>query len=341
MNKEIQLINDLPEEFTSIAKVLQLDAQLLGDYSIKAVNGRQLQEVLGSTKDHTNWAKNQITRLKLEQGVDYEILSILGSPSEASREISLKKHIPQNLVQTYCFTIDAAKTIAMVSQSENGQAVRKYFLHMEKVAQQAYRGEYSDPIKVAHDRFQYITEKACSVADLLGYSEGHKRKEALEIAIKIEQDSGIAVAPAFLTNDPQAMNPNQTLSPFHGTHAAMVAVGSKGYSVSNIAHLFGLTSGTVINDILLKEGFQIKICSGKYKPTEKAKLFCNVRTLASGKHKGQDIIIEWLYDSNKVLRDVIEQGVAEIEAKRQQKLKSKTDVNTIDPRLQRYYRDVK
>jgi hypothetical protein len=189
-------------------------------------------------------------------------------------------------------------------------------------------------------RYRFLLENSCAIADLLGYSEGHKRKEALEIGVKIEQDTGIRVTPSFLTHDPQAVNPDQTLSPFHGTHAAMVAVGSKGYSVSNIAHLFGLTSGTVINNILVKEGFQTKICKGKYVPTEKAKLFCNVRRLASGKHEGEDIIIEWLYDSNKVLRDVIEKGVAEIEAKRQQKLKPKTNVNDIVPSLQRYYRDV-
>jgi phage anti-repressor protein len=77
-------IQNIPEEFREIASVLQLDAQLLGDYSVKAVNGRQLQEALGSTKAHTNWAKYQITRLKLEQGIDYGILSNLSTPSLAS-----------------------------------------------------------------------------------------------------------------------------------------------------------------------------------------------------------------------------------------------------------------
>ena len=37
------------------------------------------------------------------------MLNNLCSPSEGSRENSSKKHIPQNLVQTYCFTMDAAK----------------------------------------------------------------------------------------------------------------------------------------------------------------------------------------------------------------------------------------
>lgn len=90
MSKEL-IINELPEEFATIASVLQLDAQLLGDYSIKAVNGRQLQEALGSTKDHTNWAKYQITRLKLEQGVDYEILSTLSTPTDGEPLNFVKK----------------------------------------------------------------------------------------------------------------------------------------------------------------------------------------------------------------------------------------------------------
>lgn len=81
MSKEIEVINELPEEFATIASVLQLDAQLLGDYSIKAVNGRQLQEALGNVKKHTVWASQQVSHLSLVQGVDYEILSSLSVPS--------------------------------------------------------------------------------------------------------------------------------------------------------------------------------------------------------------------------------------------------------------------
>lgn len=182
-------------------------------------------------------------------------------------------------------------------------------------------GEYSDPIKVAHDHFQYITEKACSVADLLGYSEGHKRKEALEIGIKIEQDTGISVVPSFLVNDPQAINPDTELSPFHGTHAALVAMGTTGSTVSTIAKLFDHISPTDINKILCDGGYQKRVKACQYTPTEKGKLLCNQRTLASGRDSGKVIITNWLYNDNKALRDFVIVGVQKLKQNRIKKLK--------------------
>lgn len=179
-------------------------------------------------------------------------------------------------------------------------------------------GEYSDPVKVAHDRFQYITEKACSVADLLGYSEGHKRKEALEIGVKIEQDTGVHVVPSFLATDVQATNPDLKLSPFHGTHAALVGIGTQGYSASNIAQIYGKDiSPTDINNILVSRGYQIRYDrKGKYSPTEKGKIFCNQSTLASGNHEGKLVIKEWLYNTYKALRDEIDDGVEKLRISR-------------------------
>lgn len=179
-------------------------------------------------------------------------------------------------------------------------------------------GEYFDPEKVAHDRFEYITGKACSVADLLGYSEGHKRKEALEIAVKVEQDTGISVMPSFLANDPQAVNPDTTLSPYHGTHAALVAKGTTGATVSTIAKSYPFVSPTDINNILCGGGYQTRIKAGQYAPTEKGKLLCNQRTFAYGKDIGRVVITNWLYDDNKILRDFIADGVRRLSEARTQ-----------------------
>lgn len=180
-------------------------------------------------------------------------------------------------------------------------------------------GEVRDPMKIAHDKFQYVTEKACMVADLLGYSEGHKRKEALEIGIKIEQETGIQVVPGFLLNDPQASNPDRTLCPQQGTHAALVAIGCTGATVSTIAKQFKHISPTDINKILCSSGYQVRMKSGKYTPSPKGVLLCNQRTLASGRDAGKIVISNWLYADNKVLRDAIEQGVRELQQARQNK----------------------
>lgn len=164
--------------------------------------------------------------------------------------------------------------------------------------------------------YKFRVDNACSIADLLGYSQGWKRKEALEIGYAVEGKTGIHVLPAFLENDPQAVNP-MALSEHTGTHAAFVAMGSQGSSASSIAQVYGKDiTPTDINNILVNNGFQTRIASGKYVPTEKAKMLCNQSTLASGKQKGTMIIKEWLYNSNKSLRDVITAGIQNIRNKR-------------------------
>lgn len=64
-------------------------------------NGRELQEFLGSTKDHTSWAKLQISILALEGVNDYKV--------EISGTRGRKRH-------TYFFTEIAANRIAAHSQ---------------------------------------------------------------------------------------------------------------------------------------------------------------------------------------------------------------------------------
>lgn len=167
-------------------------------------------------------------------------------------------------------------------------------------------------------RYRFLLENSCAIADLLGYSEGHKRKEALEIGVKIEQDTGIHVVPSYLATDVQAINPDIKLSPFQGTHAALVGIGTQGYNASNIAQIYGKDiTPTDINNILVSRGYQTKYDrKGKYRPTEKGKIFCNQSTLASGPHKGKLAIKEWLYNTNKALRDEISDGVEKLRQSR-------------------------
>ena len=83
---QVTMTNSIPEEFREIATILQLDAQLLGDYSVKAVNGRQLQESLGcSSRKHTTWAMEQVEKCGLKEGVDFELITVrISVPSKNS-----------------------------------------------------------------------------------------------------------------------------------------------------------------------------------------------------------------------------------------------------------------
>lgn len=183
--------------------------------------------------------------------------------------------------------------------------------------------EYKEQTKnVQTPRMQAIgewkgeTDAITTVLEKLGYSQGYLRKEALEIGFRIEGETGEHFLPSVLVNDPQAVDPQQ-LDEHTGTHAAFVAMGSSGSNASAIAQVYGKDiTPTNINDILITSGLQIRIASGKYTPTEKGKMLCNQSTLASGDWKGHIIIKDWLFNSNKSLRDIISTGVEKIRKSR-------------------------
>lgn len=296
--------NELPEEFASIANVLQLDAQLLGDYSIKAVNGRQLQEALSSTKDHTTWAKKQIIRLGLVQGEDYEILSILGSPYGGSREISLKKAIPQNLMQTYCFTIEAAKTISMVSEASNGVVVRKYFLHMEKVAQQAYRGELpaqiiSQPQSLEAKAMQETAQMSSAMFELVEklWSRGYAQKMTHEISIDVDKRYGTDTT-KFLPL-PDSEGEYETTDRSEGAWYKRDIFGTVMKNTTEMAEFFGVNNVTAFNKAMVALGYAIPMKASRrnvsgYKSTPEKEDYAIRQKLNSGYFAGDEKITSWV-----------------------------------------------
>ena len=95
----------------------------------------------------------------------------------------------------------------------------------------------SSPRMRAINAWQDETLVVNNILDKLGYSQGFLRKEALEIGCRIEKESGEEFLPKCLLEDPQAINPDTELSPFTGSHAALVAMGTTGSTVSHIAKL--------------------------------------------------------------------------------------------------------
>lgn len=176
----------------------------------------------------------------------------------------------------------------------------------------------------ALEEFGYKVEKSCHVLDLLGYSQGFKRKEALEIGFKIQQETGVKVLPAVLEEDPEARTPMLGLSPAEGTHAAIIAQGTNGATVTILGQHYNVPSG-VINRILLKDGLQEQVSRGQYRTTakERSMRLANTETRASGPAKGQEVISGWNYNQQRYLRDLLDKGVAEHTAEQEKKASMK------------------
>lgn len=92
---------------------------------IKVVDARVLHEQLMVGKDFSNWIKDRIRKYGFIEGEDF-------SPNLAKSHGGRPK-------QEYLLTLDTAKEIAMVENNEQGRAIRKYFISVEKKLRQPYK----------------------------------------------------------------------------------------------------------------------------------------------------------------------------------------------------------
>jgi phage anti-repressor protein len=294
----------IPEEFAAIASILQLDAQLLGDHSIRAVNGRQLQEALGNVKNHTAWAQQQVSSLSLEHGKDYEILSNLSFPSEASAKSRAQS------VLTYCFTVDTGKTIAMVSKSQNGARVRRYFLHMENIAQKAYQGELPRQLsdkagaeESASYQMDYLSRGLSSAMMAGGWSEGYRQKQVYLIAEEVDRRHGTSIKSMLPPISVALPGANEEVDHSKGFHAMHKQIG--GDTLNTQQMLDGIAAtGVTWHKLMLKAGYVDEVRSQNKRVKRsgiKRSAKCPVEwatqaPMPTGHCAGQPNIISWHYD---------------------------------------------
>lgn len=106
----------------------------------QAVSARELHDFLEIGKDFSSWIKVQIDRCDFIENIDYQSFTQKGE-----REIGGTIRIE------YALTLDAAKEISMMSQSEKGKQARRYFIECEKMLKGINIPSYQieDPIKRA------------------------------------------------------------------------------------------------------------------------------------------------------------------------------------------------
>lgn len=309
MNQVSTMNNTIPEEFQEIATILQLDAQLLGDYSVKAVNGRNLQNVLGSTKDHTNWAKFHIGNEEFVHGKDFEWVyatsGVNGRPEK-----------------TCIFTLDAAKQITMSAKSSKKRAVVKYFLHMEKVAQEAYRGNLpalpdgSTPVQVAANEFDFIVSRMTRAIEY-GWGKGYVQKMIAQVALDTDARHGTDLSrliPAVTALPGQ----KEEIDLAKGEHLLRQVIGSKECNLNQFKDLFGLKTTTPLNETLVALGYQTVLKSSRMRGISGHQIvpgkeqYAIQIPISGGEFRGQFKISAWILNSfsdaekSKILRHLKE-----------------------------------
>ena len=99
---------------------LPVASQLIGEDEVNTVNARQLHEALEIKREFANWIKEQIERAMLVRDSDYAVYD------------NIVKNSGGRPATEYALTIDSAKHICMMSQTEKGKMIRQYFIECEK-----------------------------------------------------------------------------------------------------------------------------------------------------------------------------------------------------------------
>ena len=112
----------------------------IGGRETNIVSAKALHKALGVGNDFSTWIKLRIDEYGFTQGADYVVFdsSELRSQSSNSEQLSTgwkTKRGGDRRSKDYGLSLSMAKEVAMVERSEQGRAVRKYFIQCEEALQ--------------------------------------------------------------------------------------------------------------------------------------------------------------------------------------------------------------
>ncbi len=105
--------------------LIEIHQKTINDSVNQTINARDLWEYLGSKRDFSTWIKAKVVKGDFVEDVDYLLHKIVEQvPHQGG---SRKREIIE-----YHITLNAAKHISMMENSEKGKEVRQYFIKVEE-----------------------------------------------------------------------------------------------------------------------------------------------------------------------------------------------------------------
>ena len=107
---------------------------------IQLVDARELHRKLQTRRDFSNWIKGRIQEYGFIENEDYFTENQWFAKIGESKDIENKNFTNiggDRRSKNYFLTINMAKELAMVERNEWGRKIRRYFIEMEKIAQQS------------------------------------------------------------------------------------------------------------------------------------------------------------------------------------------------------------
>lgn len=148
----------------------------------QAVNARHLYMWLGVRKQFADWIKVQIERCDLVENVDYEVFHQKVKNSNGGRPFD-----------DYALSLNAAKEISMMSQTEKGKQARRYFIECELIAKQKEHPKQLSASEIMLMQAQMLveSEKRLNALErqqklMLGHQNGMDRRVA-----RVEERVGV------------------------------------------------------------------------------------------------------------------------------------------------------
>lgn len=121
----------------------------------QAVNARHLYGWLGVRKQFADWIKMQIDRCDLVENVDYEVFHQKVKNSNGGRPFD-----------EYALSLNSAKEISMMSQTEKGKQARRYFIECERIAQQKEQPKQLSASEIMLMQAQMLVESEKRIKEL-------------------------------------------------------------------------------------------------------------------------------------------------------------------------------
>ncbi|EIB9626695.1 TPA: antA/AntB antirepressor family protein [Escherichia coli] len=114
------------QNLQNFGEIIPVISGVIGGRETNIVSARALHKALGVGRDFTTWIKGRIDEYGFKKGVDFEFVENLTSPNPVSAKSR------QRIEHDYLSTINMAKELAMVERTEQGRAVRQYFIKCEE-----------------------------------------------------------------------------------------------------------------------------------------------------------------------------------------------------------------
>ncbi|HFK7216872.1 TPA: antA/AntB antirepressor family protein [Escherichia coli] len=114
------------QNLQNFGEIIPIISGVIGGSETTIVSARALHKALGVGRVFPSWIKGRIEEYGFTEGVDYEVVEYLSRPDPVSAKSR------QQTALEYIITVNMAKELAMVERTEQGCAVRQYFIKCEE-----------------------------------------------------------------------------------------------------------------------------------------------------------------------------------------------------------------